>query len=235
VILQDPTSDPAELTEQVRQVMAREEFQYDKSWFDRLSEWIGRQLEKLFGGDGGGGSVATGGSSFGGGIGSVLAWILIVLAVAAVVAVIVYVVLHRVRRPPKDDEPGSSTEIEHRRTAKEWAGDVERLEADGDWKGAMRARYRHLVRTLVDRRQLPDVAGRTTGELREDLADTTPDATDAFDTASLLFELAWYAHVPTGPEQGEEFRAAAEVVLAAHAQQRADAAHGSGGTIEVRA
>jgi len=99
----------------------------------------------------------------------------------------------------------------------------------------MRARYRHLVRTLVDRRQLPDVAGRTTGELREDLADTTPDATDAFDTASLLFELAWYAHVPTGPEQGDEFRAAAEVVLAAHAQQRADGAHGSGGTIEVRA
>ena len=176
MILQDPTSDPAELTEQVRRVMAREEFQYDKSWFDRLSEWIGRQLEKLFGGDGGD-SVTTGGSTFGGGIGSVLAWILIVLAVAAVVAVIVYVVLHRVRRPPtgrraRDRAPRSSTVAR----AKEWAGDVERLEADGDWKGAMRARYRHLVRTLVDRRQLPDVAGRTTGELREDLADTTPDA-----------------------------------------------------------
>ena len=74
-------------------------------------------------------------------------------------------------------------------------------------EGALRARYRQLVRTLVDRRQLPDIAGRTTGELREDLARTTPDAGEAFDTASLLFELAWYAHVPTGAEQSAQFRA----------------------------
>ncbi len=231
---QDPPVDPEQLTEQVRRVMAREEFQYDKSWFDRLSEWIGRQLDKLFGGDGGG-SVPAGGSTFGGGIGSVLAWLLILVAVAAVVAVVVYVVAHRVRRPADDDEPATSTEIEHRRTAKQWAGDVDRLEAEGDWKGAMRARYRHLVRTLVDRRQLPDVAGRTTGELRVDLAATTPDASDAFDTASLLFELAWYAHLPTGSEQAEQFRAAAEVVLAARPAHRTDVVPGADTTIEVRA
>jgi hypothetical protein len=234
VILQDPTTDPGQLTDEVRRVMAREEFQYDKSWFDRLSDWIGRQLEKLLGGDGGG-SVSTGGSTFAGGIGSVLAWILILVAVGAVVAVIAYVVIHRVRRVRDDDGPESQVEIEHRRSAKEWEGDAARLEAEGDWKGALRARYRHLVRTLVDRRQLPDIAGRTTGELREDLAATTPDAGDAFDTASLLFELAWYAHVPTGPEQSERFRAAAETVLAAEPSRRGDVAPSSGDTVEVRA
>jgi Domain of unknown function (DUF4129) len=234
VIRQDPTTDPGALTDEVRRVMAREEFQYEKSWFDRLSDWIGRQLERLFGGDGGG-SVPAGGSSFAGGIGSVIAWILILAAVAAVVAVIAYVVLHRVRRVRDDDGPESEVEIEHRRSAREWEGDAARLEAEGDWKGALRARYRHLVRTLVDRRQLPDIAGRTTGELREDLAGTTPDAGDAFDTASLLFELAWYAHVPSGPEQSEQFRAAAQAVLAARATSRSDAAPAAGDTVEVRA
>ena len=234
MIRQDPTTDPGALTDEVRRVMAREEFQYEKSWFDRLSDWIGRQLEKLFGGDGGG-SVPAGGSTFAGGIGSVLAWILILAAVAAVAAVIAYVVLHRVRRVRDDDGPESEVEIEHRRSAREWEGDAARLEAEGDWKGALRARYRHLVRTLVDRRQLPDIAGRTTGELREDLAGTTPDAGDAFDTASLLFELAWYAHVPTGAEQSEQFRAAAEAVLAARATSRSDAAPAAGDTVEVRA
>ena len=79
-----------------------------------------------------------------------------------------------------------------------------------------------MVRTLIDRGQLPDVAGRTTGELRQDLAETTPDAGVAFDTASLLFELAWYAHLPTGPEQSAELRRAAESVLAASPERTVD-------------
>lgn len=235
MILQDPATDPAEVSEQVRRIMAREEFRYEPSWFERLSDWIGRQLEKLFG-DGGGGDGISGpaASSFGGGIGSVVAWILILIAVAAVVAVVVYVVRHRVRRAPRDDGDLSEVEVEHRRSARAWASDAERLEADGDWKGALRARYRHLVRTLVDRRQVPDIAGRTTGELRDDLALTTPDAADAFDTASLLFELAWYAHVPTGPAERDTFVAAAAEVLAAPAQHRG-AAPSSGATVEVHA
>lgn len=212
MILQDPRSDPAELTEDVRRVMARDEFRYEKSWFDRLAEWIGRQLERLFG-DGDPSGPASG-ASFAGGIGSVLAWLLIVVAALAIIAVIVYVVRRRVARVPDDDGPETEIEIEHRRSARAWASDADRLEAEGDWKGALRARYRHLVRTLVDRGQLPDVPGRTTGELREDLALTTPDATEAFDTASLLFELAWYAHVPTGPDEAARFADAAEEVLA---------------------
>jgi hypothetical protein len=233
---QAPPEDPAQLAEDVRRVMAREEFRYEPSWFDRLSEWIGRQLERLFGG-----AEPTGGAppaSFAGGIGPVLAWVLILVAVAAVVAVVVYVVRHRVRRPDTDEGPGTEIEVEHRRRAREWARDAERLEAEGDWKGALRARYRELVRTLVDRGQVPDVAGRTTGELRGDLAESTPDAAEAFDRASLLFELAWYAHVPTGPEQAGQFREAAATVLAATPRSRVgdgDGATGGGDVVEVRA
>lgn len=232
MILQDPQGDAAQLGDDVRRVMARDEFRYEKSWFDHVSEWISDQLERLFGESSG---TEVGGSAFAGGIGSVLAWILILLAVAAVVAVVVYVVLHRVRRPERDTGEDTEIEIEHRRSAREWAGDAERLEAEGDWKGALRARYRHLVRTLVDRRQVPDVAGRTTGELRQDLSSTTPAATEAFDTASLLFELAWYAHAPTGPEQSEQFRAAAADVLAAPVQRAHESPLTASETVEVTA
>ncbi len=234
MIRQDPTSDPGQLTDDVRRVMERPEFRYDKSWFDRLSEWIARQLERLFGGGDGSGGPAGSGASFGGGIGSVLAWVLILAAVAAVVAVIVYVVRHRVRAHDDDDGPESTIHVEHRRSARAWAGDADLLEAEGDWKGALRARYRELVRTLVDRRQVPDVAGRTTGELRDDLRVTTPDARDDFDAASTLFELAWYAHTPTGPDENREFRAAAERVLAATQVSRDAEAFSEGITVEVR-
>lgn len=238
MILQGPEGDPGSIDQDVRDVMARDEFRYDPTWFDRLSDWIGRQLERLFGD----GDVTAGGSTFTGGIGAVVAWILILAAVAAVVAVVVYVVLNRIRVPPGDDGPATEIEVEHRRSAAAWADDAERLEAEGDWKGALRARYRHLVRTLVDRGQLPDVAGRTTGELREDLAATTPDASAAFDTASTLFELAWYAHVETGPDENGRFRVAADEVLACARRSGGDdrdrgpgPGAGSGVAVEVRA
>ncbi len=232
MILQDPSTDPAQLTDEVRRVMERDEFRYDPSWFDRLSDWIGRQLERLFGQQTAG---SASGASFGGGIGAVLAWILILVAVAAVAAVVAYVVLHRVRRVRPDDGPDTEIEIEHRRSAREWRDDAQRLEADGDWKGALRARYRQLVRTLVDRGQLPDVAGRTTGELRDDLGRSTPDASAAFDTACVLFELAWYAHVPTGPDESEQFRNAADEVLAATPSRDVEPPVAAGDRIEVDA
>jgi hypothetical protein len=208
VILQAPDPSPSELTDEVRRVMSREEFQYPKGPIDRLTEWINEQLERLFGSA----EPTTSTAPNLGGLGAVIAWLLIVVAVVAVVAVVVYVVRHQVRRRRPAD-PDLEVEIEHRRSAREWASDAERLEADGDWKGALRARYRHLVRTLVDRGQLPDTAGRTTGELREDLARTTPGATEAFDTASLRFELAWYADLAADEQQVAELRAAAALVL----------------------
>jgi hypothetical protein len=211
--------DPAEVREQVREVMERPEFDYSPSWFERALDWIGEQLSNLFEpGD----EVA--GGTFGGGIGALFGWLLIVLAVVALIWVVVWAVRKRLRLGRRaDEEPVSPVEVEHRRRPEEWMADAERLEAEGAWKDAMRARYRNLVRVLVDRRQLPDVPGRTTGELRVDLDRTTPAAHDDFDTCSLLFELPWYGDVPTGPEENARFRAAAERVLAAPVEDRFDA------------
>lgn len=217
----DPTVDPADVAERVEQIMSDPAYEYGPSWWDRLVEWIEEQLAKLFQGQETQGPAPAAGA-FGGGIGSLIAWLLIAAAVVALIAVVVYVLRNRVRRERGDDERATATEIEHRRTAAAWRSDAERLEAEGEWKLALRARYRELVRTLTDRQQLPDVAGRTTGELRGDLASTTPDAAAPFDTGSTLFELAWYADAPTGPDERDRFADAAQRVLAAPVVTGAD-------------
>jgi len=217
---QDVPVDPGDTADKVREVMSRPEFRYEKSWLDRAGEWISRQLQELFGdvepGVGGGGT-------FGGGAGSLVAWILIVVAAVGVIAAVVYVVRHRVRRP-EEDEAVLTSEIEHRNPASHWADLAARHEAAGEWKEALRCRYRELVRTLVDRGQLPDTAGRTTGELRVDLDRTTPAARAAFDRATLLFELPWYADEPTGPEENREVRSLSAQVLDQPVTQRYDSA-----------
>lgn len=202
--------DPDDVSRRVRELMEQPEFRYDKSILDRIGEWIGRQLDRLFGEVD---PTTTG--TFGGGAGSFVAWLIIALALVAVVATILYVVLRRVRRAVPEGDPDLVSEIEHATPAAHWAREAERHEAEGRWKDAMRCRYRELVRTLVDRRQLPDVAGRTTGELRGDLARTTPDAASDFDRASLRFELAWYADASTAAEDVAAFRAEAASVLVA--------------------
>lgn len=215
VVRQAP-EDPEALTEDVREVMAREEFQYGKGWFDRLAEWIQDRLSDLFGDA----EPRIGEPPPVGGVGSVVAWVLIVAAVVAIVVVVVHVLRNRIARREPEQGPDTETEVEHRRSAREWASAADRYEAEGRWKEALRARYRELVRTLVDRGQVPDVAGRTTGELRIDLARTTPAASEAFDEACTRFELAWYADVPTDAEQVARVRDTARVVLAAPVERR---------------
>lgn len=203
--------------DEVREVMARPEFQYPKSLMERLGDWLGERLDDLFGRTPDPGVPNT---TFAGGIGPVVGWLIIVVAVAVVVVVVVVVVRNWVGKASPEEEPLSDTELEHRRRAKEWAGEASDHESRGEWKPAVRARFRELVRTLTDRRQVVDLAGRTTGELRDDMAATTPDAADAFDTACLLFELPWYADVPTGEAENRLFKQAAATVLAAPVEHR---------------
>jgi hypothetical protein len=209
VRIQDVPVDPGQVSAEVREVLSRPEFRYEPSLAERIGDWIAERLEWLTGRLG-----VPGGGTFGGGAGSVVAWILVVAAAAILVAVVVYAVRNRVRRP-RAEAPALQTEIEQRRPAAEWAAEAERLEADRRWKEALLARYRELIRSMVDLRQVPDVAGRTTGELRTDVASSSPSASHAFETATRLFELSWYAGRPTGAAENAEFRTAAAQVTAA--------------------
>lgn len=204
----------------VRELMSRPEFQYPKSVMERIGEWITRHLDRLVRRTPDPSLPSMGG--VGAGTGSLIGWLLVIMALSLIVTVIVMVVRRWTPRVADGDDPLSDTELEHRRRAAAWVGDAERLEAEGEWKLAIRARYRALVRTLVDRRQVLDLAGRTTGELRIDMAESTPDAADAFDTACLLFELPWYGHVDTGADENRRFRDLADKILSAPVSRRVD-------------
>ncbi len=204
---------------EVEEVMRRAEFQYPKSFMERIGDWVAERLERLFD-DLPGVDVPAG--TFSGGAGSLIGWLMIALAVAAVAVVVVVAIRRWVPTAPDDEEPLSEVEAQHRRTARQWAGDAERHEAAGEWKLAMRARYRELVRTLVDRRQVADVAGATTRELLGDVEVTTFAAARDFESACLLFELPWYADVPTGPQENRRIRELSASVLAAEVDQPID-------------
>jgi hypothetical protein len=204
---------------EVEQLLSAREFQYPTSLGERIGEWVGSGLEwlvdRLPGVD-----VPSG--AFGGGVGAVVGWLLVALAVAAIVVVAVVAARRWVPRQPQPASAVSEVELEHRRTAREWADDAAALEAAGEWKLALRARYRELVRTLVDRSQVQDLAGRTPAELCTDVAHTTPGAAEDLAAATALFELPWYGAVPTGAEENARFRARAASVLAAPVEHPLD-------------
>ncbi len=133
--------------------------------------------------------------------------VIVVLAIALIVLIV-----HLVRRAParrrKAGAPPDEVriEIDEARTVDEWDAVAERWENQGLWKEALRARYRQLVRRLIDIDALPTVPGRTTRELCVDLMASRPDASGPFEEATRLFELAWYADEATGPADNQRFR-----------------------------
>lgn len=219
----------------VAEVMSRPEFAYPRSIPERIGDWIGERMNDLFNRappiDAPGAHAAP----LGGGIGAILGWLLVIAALVVVVVVVVLVIRRWV--PKVRDTPGSATHVdtEHRRAASQWASEAARYEAEGEWKLAIRARFRELVRTLVDRSQVADLPGRTSGELLADLTRTTPGSADDFHTTALLFELPWYADVTTGEAENARFRAAAAKVLAAAVVERIDAGpRARVGRVEIR-
>lgn len=206
----DPQRDgPEEIRTDTKRILSREDFSYKKGYLERFLEWLADRL--------GNREVSTPKASGGflsGIIGTVLAWVILLAAIAAVVFIVARYVRFRRPKLAKEKVEAPDAVIEHNRSVKEWNSEAERLEADGDWKQAIRARYRMLVRELTDRGQLPDIAGSTTTELREALAETTPSATGDFDAASALFELPWYAAEETGPEENAQIRRLSDEILA---------------------
>jgi hypothetical protein len=208
-----PVHDPEEVRRLADEILSRSEFDVpEPSLLQRAIDWLLRQLERLFGGDGGSGGLESGG----GGAGGSSLFTVLVLIVGLVLVVLVVRALRgtwvRRRRVEVED---LDVDVEGRRSAAAWDDLARRLEAEGRWKDGMRARFGSLVERLVDRGVVDDIPGRTTGEYRAEVRDALPEAGDAFSKAADLFDRAWYGDLPTGPAEAERFTADAERVLAA--------------------
>jgi hypothetical protein len=143
-------------------------------------------------------------------VGSAWAWVILAAAVALVGGV-----AFRVGRTVQPDptRPGAPLQVEVRRSPIEWRREAERFEASGEWKAALRCRYRALVADLVARKVVRDLAGHTTGEYRADVSVALPDAAAEFGGATELFERAWYGDRPTGADEIARFRELADRVV----------------------
>ena len=148
--------------------------------------------------------------------------ILTVLAIVVVIVGLVVLVRHllgRGWRPRRRRAGGEGVEIDvvRRKTPAQWREEASELEQRGDWKLALRARYRALVGDLLAEGLVDDAAGRTTGELRAEVAVGAPERAAAFSEASDLFDLAWYADRPTGPDESARFQALAASITGVRA------------------
>jgi len=188
------------------QVFKRGEFQRKLSLIDRFLRWLARQFHFRNPG------VRTGGRAAGGT--SLLLYLVLAALVALLVWIIVRVARTWVRSPKAEVETDDEPVVETPRTQREWRSEAEAAEAESRWKDAVRARYRELVSELIDRRVAVGVPGRTTGELRADVSVNAPRASAAFSEATLLFELPWYADVPTGIDENRRFKELAAAALA---------------------
>jgi hypothetical protein len=181
--------------EEIRQladeILARSEFRRpEPSLLERARTWV----EDLVG------DILE--AAFSGSAGSIVGWVVLLVAVG----LIIWFATRFGRTVQADRRVGIRVEGVHRQTPAQWRAEAEQHEAAGAWKLALRCRYRALVGDLIAEGVLEDVAGRTTGEYRRDLTARAPERSAAFASATELFELAWYADRPTGPEENARFQ-----------------------------
>ena len=197
--LPTPTQDPAATRARADEILARPEFRKAQpNLLQRLATTVSRWVSDLFQG------------LLVGGIGAAAAWFILIVAGLVVAAVAL-----RLTRDVRADPSRALVElpVAVRRTPVEWRRQAEAHEAAGEWKDALRCRYRALVADLVARRAIRDLPGRTTGEYRAEVGANVPAGAGAFGGASELFERAWYGNRPTGAAENEQFRELADEVL----------------------
>ncbi len=189
--------DPDQVAAAVHRVLSRPEYQQPaKPWLTRIRDdiidWLGRVLATVAGA----------------GIG---AWIML----AVVLALVVLVAVRIFRDVSRDPASGVSVYTARSRPPADWRAEAEAHERAGEWRQALRCRYRALVADLAGRGLLEEVPGRTAGEYRAELNASLPVASPSFRGATELFEGAWYGHQPTDQGDAVRFRQLADSVLAA--------------------
>ena len=161
--------------------------------FDRSPSWVSRAASAVRRGV----SRAIDAIPFGT-LGRFLAWIAVVLAVIGVALIVIRAVRRAVARR-RDRHGGAEPVIGEviddlaTRDADQWRAAASDYETEQDWKEAIRCRYAELVQAAFALGCAVNEPGRTTGEVRRDLAASCPECADAFAEMTDLFELVWFA------------------------------------------
>ncbi len=152
-------------------------------------ELLGRIVELI---------VGAGERSFVGTVVVLLFAVLVVFAVARFVS--------RIQRDPTLD-PGLSGATG--RAPREWLAEAEAHERAGEWREALRCRYRLLLARLAARGLVDEIPGRTSGEYLAEATAALPAAAPDLRAVTAAFERVWYGDFPS---DAGEVRRVAEAV-----------------------
>jgi hypothetical protein len=196
--LPTPQRSPDEVHRTVREVLRRREYRRESpTVVERARRWVRDQLSRLLT------------SLFRGDRGTVLAWIIL----GGLLTVVIVLSARFARSVTPDPGRAIAVSVAPRRSAREWRAEAEVHERAGEWKLALRARYRSLVADLASHGLVDEIPGRTAGEYRAEVSETVPGVASEFAGATELFERAWYGNRPTGADDAAHFRDLEERVL----------------------
>lgn len=153
-----------------------------QSWLVRVLEWIftrlGRALAKAS-------SVTPGG----------LPGLLLLVAIVVALIVVLRLRLGPVRRTDLLTDDRSAPP----RSADDYRGEAAAFAATGDWRQALRARFRALIRELEQRGILDQRAGRTAGEIVAEASIAVPAIAAPMRRAADVFNEVWYGNRQATP------------------------------------
>jgi hypothetical protein len=193
-----PSRDPGQIHRAVDEVLSRREFRpAAQPLLDRIWSWIVTRIGELLADL----TATTAGSIIG-------------LAIFALILLVLGLLAARfLRTMSRSPEVAAAVVEVPRRSAAEWRAEAEAHEAAGEWRQAVRCRYRALVADLASHGVVEEVPGRTSGEYRGEVSRNLPTASEAFAGATEVFDRAWYGRHRTGQGEAARFRDLAGRVL----------------------
>jgi len=188
----------AAIRQAARNILAQPQFrQPPESVIERFQHWLDQQVDRALN------------DALSGHLGVIGAMVLVV-----VVALLVWVIVRAVKGTSRDPSAAGFVVTTSLRAAADWLAEAATCEANGDWRGALRCRYRALIAELARRGLVDEVPGRTSGEYRREVARSLPLVADAFGDATDLFEVVAYGDAPAGPDASARARGLSDRVLA---------------------
>ncbi len=205
-----PVPEPSrgEVGERIDEILSRAEFGDTRSLIERLFDWvferIGDVVEAIVQGPGD----------------SLTAWALTI----GLAALATYVIVRSTRELRLDPKTRLGAAMDGpTKSATDWTAEAIAHEQAGQWRQAVRCRYRALVADLAEHGLVEEVPGRTAGEYRRQVDLSVPAGSSAFASVTALFERAWYGQGTTGPEEAKRFDQLAEqlrALMATHGESR---------------
>lgn len=147
----------------------------ERGFVERVIDWLVRQVGKMLDSAS---SVAPGG----------VPGLLLLLAIGVALIVFLRMRLGPMRRTDAlTDERGT-----RRLTAEDYRSEAVAFAAAGDWREALRARFRAVIRELEQRGVLDERPGRTAGEIAAEASAAMPAVGGPMRLAADTFNEVWY-------------------------------------------